>query len=198
MLPHEVREFRMRKLFLVKRVFFHSAAFVFLAIRTGNYQQSTRLQHAPDIHHEYLMLLQMFDRLEGHYDVDRLRLDRDGTAFAGQETQVGLAILPLGVRNRFGRHIDAHHARRAGGEQRAAIAFAASDIEHGKPAHALRRKQVAMQMLVINLGIKQGRSSGKSLSGEGQIFNKSSIFQGKDAMGGESSRADREVAKFSI
>jgi hypothetical protein len=37
---------------------------------------------------------------------------------------------------------------------------------------------------VINLGIQQGLSSGKSLSGEGQIFNKSNVFQGKDAVTG--------------
>ena len=120
---------------------------VLVLVRARDDQRAAGAQNPLHLAQHRLVLAVVFDRLEADDHVYRLVGQGDGDAVADGELQVRVLVAASRMRDRVRRDVGADHAGRDPGQQSAAVAFTAGDVEHTASAAILAGEKIPVQVL---------------------------------------------------
>ena len=143
----------------------HAAAVaVFRLVGAGEDQEAVRAQHATDLVDERRLGDDVLDRFERDHRVETRVGERQRRAIRLPEFEIpDRRVARPRVLHGRGRDVGADDAGGARGEERAAVALAAGDVEHIESGDERRGEMVPMPMLVPDLA---GGAGDEALAGE--------------------------------
>ena len=148
------------QLVLVEGVLLPRRLRVDAAVGRRHDQQAAGREDALDPVEHRVVRFEVLDHLEGHDGAEAARVEAvELERRADGELQVGRRVVELGVVDRDRVDVDAGDGRRLAGEDRAAEALAAAEVEHLPRGHDLRRPQIAVVVLVGDLDVRCPRDA---------------------------------------